>query len=284
VIAEVNLGSNIATNVVDQHTDKDGKSVRYVVADPRIAASYDEPPVWTTGVVEYAIAVDEVEAGMKDRLAAPDTPAVEKLRYMTALSGMALAREDPQTAQDLSLGALQLAQKTGDPAEVTMAWYSLGNTLYQSAVFVGAEQAYTECVDRALDEKNDPMVAQAMAGLGHSFYMREQFEAAIDCYETSAKLFEKLAVPHGQAYAMTWAGEANAHMRRHALAAEAFDRALGALDRVDPALAREYSGQRAEVLMRKANLFGKAGLTQQQRECAAQARRLGAIDHLADHP
>jgi hypothetical protein len=27
VIAEVNLGSNIATNVVDQHTDKDGKKV-----------------------------------------------------------------------------------------------------------------------------------------------------------------------------------------------------------------------------------------------------------------
>lgn len=258
--------------------------VRYIVADPRIAASYDEPPVWTTGVAQYAIAVDEIEAGMTDRLAAPDITKIEKLRYMTALSGMALAREDPQKAQDLSLDVLRLAQETDDPAEVTMAWYSLGNTLYQSAVFVGAEQAYSECVDRALDEKNDAMVAQAMAGLGHTYYMRKQFEAAIDCYETSAKLFGKLGVVHAEVYALTWVGEANGQLRRHAPAAAAFERALQALDRVDPALAREYSGQRAEVLMREANLFGKAGLTQQQRECATEARRLGAIDHIADHP
>lgn len=257
--------------------------VRYVIEDPRLH-SFTGSPAWRTQVAEYAIAIDEVEQGMRDRLEAPDCPVVEKLRYLTALASAALARDDPEAAQALSLQALELSSQANDRREITVAWYGLGNTLYQSGTFAHAEQAYAECVDRAVDERNDGMTAQGMTGLANTFFTRKDWSKAIHCYEISAKLFAKLGQAHGYAYALAWSAEAHMHMGGYQAALERFDRALAALDGVNPALAPEYSGQKAELLLRKSRLFGAAGMKADQAKLVSEAQLHGAIEHLADHP
>ncbi|MFO7564982.1 MAG: hypothetical protein R6X02_20220 [Enhygromyxa sp.] len=258
--------------------------VRYVIDDPRLSPSFGRSQAWGIRTAEYAISVQEIEQGMRERLEARDCSVVEKLRYLTALAGAALARDDPETAQALSLEALELSKQADDPREVTVAWYGLGNTLHQSGTFAAAEQAYAECVDRALDEGDDNMTAQGMLGLANTFFMRQGWAQAIDCYETAAKLLDKLGQVHGHAYALMWSAEAHVLLGRYQEALQRFDRALAAIDGVNPALAREYSGQRAELLMRKAKLYARAGMTVEQSQLEIEARRLGASEHLIDHP
>lgn len=258
--------------------------VRYIIDDPRLSPSFGRSQAWQTRAATYAISVDAIEQGMRERLEAPDCSLVEKLRYLTALAGAALTRDDPETAQALSLHALELSSQADDPREVTVAWYALGNTLYQSGAFVDAEQAYAECVDRALDEGNDGMTAQGMTGLANTFFMRQGWTQAIDCYETAAKLFDKLGQVHGHAHALTWSAEANVRLGNYQAAVQHFDRALAIIDGVNPALVREYSGHKAELLMRKSRLYANAGMRLEQAQLEAEARRLGAIEHLADHP
>jgi tetratricopeptide (TPR) repeat protein len=285
------LATNPATPVPELDTSVEllarsasSTKVRYLVIDARLSERFEQPLVWCTCRLKYQLDPAQIEQGMKERLEAPDCGLVERLRYLAALSATALANDDPELALERGLEALQLSATSQASEETTYAWYGLGNVLYQCAAFEPAERAYAECVDRSLDEHNDWFAAQGMAGMGHTYFMRESFDRALSCYATARTIWRKLRHPHGEIYALTWHAEAAARLREFSTALALFDEALALCGDTDPALADAYRSTRAELLMRKAAACGEANLGDQQRQCQAEAQRLGAVAPVCDHP
>jgi tetratricopeptide (TPR) repeat protein len=232
----------------------------------------------------YVVGPEQIEQGLRARLEAPDCSLTERLRYTSALASMALAKDDPETALQHAVATLDLAGQADAPQETTSAWYGLGNTLYQCGAFQPAEQAYAECVDRALDEGSVALAAQGMAGLGHTHFMRRQSDRAIDAYTTAGALWNKLGLTHGEVYALTWHAEARAQKGELPQALAQLERAQALCAAVHPSQADAYQGMKAELLQRKAAIHGQAKQRQQEKECRAEAEKLGASAPASDHP
>jgi tetratricopeptide (TPR) repeat protein len=246
--------------------------------------SFDELAAWRVSRSAFVLGPDEIEQGVRERLAAPDCSPIERLRYTSALAAVAIAKDEPEAALQHATATLELAALTGSPGETTNALYGLGNTLYQCAAFEQAEAAYAECVDRALDEGNPALAAHGMAGLGHTFFMRQQTELAIQAYGTARTLWRKLGLRHGETYALTWLGEAQAQAGAHHTAIEHLDEALALCRGVDPSQAAAYEGTTAELLQRKAAIHAKADQAEQERQCRAEAEKFAATAPVSDHP
>ncbi|HEY8924812.1 MAG TPA: hypothetical protein VIU64_10560 [Polyangia bacterium] len=258
--------------------------VRYLFVDARLPDRFDPPEVWKVSRLAYVLGAEQIEQGLHARLAAPDCSLIERLRYTTALSSMALAKDDPEAALGHALSVLELSRDAEEPQETTSAWYGLGNTLYQCGAFEPAEQAYAECVDRALDEGSVALAAQGMAGLGHTHFMRRQYPQAIAAYGTAGTLWRKQGLRHGEVYALTWQGEAEARKGALPVALERMERALQLCADVDPSQADAYQPMRAELLQRQAAVHGLAKRREEQKRCLAEAAKLGATAPVCDHP
>lgn len=258
--------------------------VRYLIVDGRLPERFDERPVWKVSRLAFVVGPEQIEQGLRARLAAPDCSLVERLRYTSALGSMALANDNPETALEHAMTTLELAGQTDEPREISSAWYGLGNTLYRCAAFQPAEQAYATCVSRALDEGSAALAAQGMAGLGHTHFMRLQSDLAIAAYTAAGALWRKLGLTHGEVYALTWRAEAHAQKGELPTAIEQLERALVLCAAVAPLLADAYRGTTAELLQRKATIHGKAKQRQQEKDCRAEAEKLGATAPASDHP
>lgn len=258
--------------------------VRYLVIDERLPAHVDEPEVWRVTRAAFALGPEHIEAGVRERLAAPNCSPVERLRYTSALAAIAMAKDEPEAAVQHATNALELAALTGSAQEMTSALYGMANTLYQCAAFEQAASAYAECVDRALDEGNPALAAHGMAGLGHTYFMREQSGPALEAYTTARALWHKLGLRHGEAYALTWLGEAHARAGDHSKAIEHLDEALALCRGVEPSQAEAYQGTVAELLQRKAAVHAKANQADLERECRTEAEKLDATAPVSDHP
>jgi tetratricopeptide (TPR) repeat protein len=258
--------------------------VRYLIIDERLPAHVDEPREWRVSRLAFALGPEHIEQGVRERLAAPDCSPIERLRYTSALAAFAMAKDEPEAAVQHATDALELASLTGSPQEITNALYAMGNTLYQCAAFEQAAAAYAECVDRALDAGNPALAAHGMAGLGHTYFMREEAQPAIDAYTTARALWRKLGLRHGETYALTWLGEARARAGDHPAAIEHLDEALVLCRGVDPSQAEAYEGTVAELLQRKAAVHAKANQGDLERQCRAEAEKLHATAPVSDHP
>lgn len=258
--------------------------VRYLIIDERLPAHVDEPQVWRVSRCAFALGPEHIEEGVRERLAAPDCSPVERLRYTSALAAIAMAKDEPEAAVQHATNALELAALTGSAQETTSALYGMGNTLYQCAAFDQAASAYAECVDRALDEGNPALAAHGMAGLGHTYFMREQRQPALEAYTTARFLWRKLGLRHGEAYALTWLGEAHGRAGDHSKAIEHLDEALALCRGVEPSQAEAYQGTVVELLQRKAAVHAKANQADLERECRTEAERLGASAPVSEHP
>jgi tetratricopeptide (TPR) repeat protein len=258
--------------------------VRYLIVDSRLPVTFDQSDAWRVTRLAFVMGPEDIEQGVRERLAAPDCSTVERLRYTSALAAIAMAKDDPEAAVQHSVAALELARLESSPKETTNALYGLGNTLYQCAAFEDAEPVYAECVDRALDEGSDALAAQGMAGLGHTYFMRQNSALAIDAYTTARALWRKLGLRHGEAYALTWLAEARAQAGDHPTAIAELDEALALCRAADPSQADAYRGTTVELLQRKAAIHAKANQADQERQCRAEAEKLDAIAPVSDHP
>jgi tetratricopeptide (TPR) repeat protein len=258
--------------------------VRYIVMDARLSDASEAPRRWAISRLHYRLDPEQLEQGMKERLDAPDSSLTEHLRYRSALSAFALSKNDPATALEHSLKALELSRESTDPVEATIAWYGLGNTLYQCGAYGDAENAYAECVERALDQHRELLAAQGVAGIGHCHFMREVHDLAIGCYTTARTLWRKSRHPQGEIHALTWHAEAASKEKDHATALARLDEAIALCQAAPPSQHDAYRASLSELLLRKAAVCSKAGDAEGQKKCSSEAQSLGTHAHVCLHP
>ncbi len=232
----------------------------------------------------FDLDAQQIEKGLAQRLEADDLSDLERLRYTSAAAGWALAKGEPDQAMLRSLDALEQSRRMDDPREQVVAWYGLGNTLYQCMTYADAADAYTTCVEQALDVGHSLMAAQGLMGLGNTWLMRDDPSQAAECYDSAQALFAKLGLPHFEAHALTWRAEATLQLGERGPAREYFDRAIAACDGMDPMYASTTASTKADVLQRMARMYRDAGLHAQAQDHQREADALGATAAPCHHP
>jgi len=232
----------------------------------------------------FDLDAERIEKGLRERLAEKDLGDLERLRYTSALAGWALAKGDQPLALSLGLSTLDQAAKMDDPRELVAAWYGVGNTMYQCQAYEEAAGAYTECTERAFDCNHALLGAQGLMGLGHTWLVRSDPARADECYVAGHALFVKLGLPHFEAYALTWRGEAARARSQLRQARGLFEEAIAVCDRMDASYASTTRSTKADVLLRLASLYEAGGLHEPAHAHRRQAEELGACAAPCPHP
>jgi tetratricopeptide (TPR) repeat protein len=235
-------------------------------------------------VQEFRLDATTLEKGLEEKLKQPDLPLIERLRCTSALAGFCMSRGEPERGMELSVQALELAEKSEEPMELAIAWYGMGNALYRCGALDKAADAYMRSVDLCVEHNQPAMAAQGMVGLGHCHFVIGQVEPAIQSYEVARTYFSKLGNALGEAYALTWIGESHAKGKRHPKAVVAFQEALQCCERAEPHVQEGAAQTRAEVLQRLARVYKQARMNEEYRRCVDEARRLGFTVAVADEP
>lgn len=253
--------------------------IRVVIAGPGLSA---ERHSRTPQIRIHDVVVDGpvIQSGIEERLRETDLPVTERLRLTSALSSCEIATGDPERGLELGLEALALAQRTESPEEVAIAHFALGSGLYQCMALAEAASAYTSCLEIALDRGNLPLAAQALTGIGNCRFVCGDDDAAIEAYTVARTYFSRSGNAVGQAYVVTWLGEAYARKGDLARAEGLFGYALRLYDRAGDGA--EHG--KAEVLQRLARVQERLGRHDAAAQSVAKARATGACAPVADQP
>ncbi|MCH9688464.1 MAG: hypothetical protein K0V04_43945, partial [Deltaproteobacteria bacterium] len=98
--------------------------VKFVVLGTSSMAPVEPAPARIEPFV-FDLGAEQIEKGLTERLAEPDLPPLERLRYTSAAAGWALAKGDPEIAVARSVDALQQSRAMDDPREEVVAQYGL---------------------------------------------------------------------------------------------------------------------------------------------------------------
>ncbi len=253
--------------------------IKLVVAGPGLVAER-HPRVPPIRIHEITVDGPVIRGGIEERLREPELPLIERLRLTSALSSFEITTGDPTRGLELGLEALALAQRTESPEEVAVAHYALGGNLYQCLAIAEAASAYTSCLELALDHGNVPLAAQALVGIGNCRLVSGDHDAAIEAYTVARTYFSNSGNVVGQAYAVTWLGEAYARKGELERAESLLGHALEIYERGGEGATHG----KAEVLQRLARVQEQLGRREAAARSAAEARAAGACSPVATEP
>jgi tetratricopeptide (TPR) repeat protein len=203
-----------------------------------------------------------IEAGLREQLASPSLPPQERIQYLGACAVLNVTRGDFIAATKLQEEQLALCEQAGDPGAALQPWLGIGDGYYAQGRWAEAEAAYTRALTLALDQRRDPMIAQALLRLGNTLLRSERWDEAVDTYRAAADWHDKTGHPLWTCYALSWLGEAQ-RRAGHLEAAErtwrdALDRQLALSDQSDPSAAAELMERLARLDAQKRAAGGPA--------------------------
>jgi tetratricopeptide (TPR) repeat protein len=250
--------------------------VKLFAVAPGLHRLLQRPRGITLRAESLSIDAGVVELGLVRKLGEHELPQLERLRCLSALASLRVHQGEPEVGIELSVEALELAQSTGDPIEIAIAWYGLGGALYQCAALDRANEAYAECVDLAVTYSNTVLAAQGITGMGHCELVIGHSDRAIERYQVAVKYYCNLGNQLAEAYVRMWIGEAHAKAGCPREALDELDRALGCCDAVHETMQDAANTSRADILQRRARIYEHVGLRTEGRREAQLARECGA--------
>ena len=248
-----------------------------VVGRDLAVARLEHPPMQT-----HQVRLDgaTIEAGIQQRLTAPDLPKIEKLRLTSAMASFAITHGDPGRALTLGLECLTMGEQSGAPEELALAHFGLGGTLYRCGAVDKAAASYTTALDLAIARDNLPLAAHALLGIGNCYFVIRHHQEALGAYTVARTYFQKLGHAIGESYSLTWAGEAQAAAGRPDQAVLVLNEALACCERAGEGAQHSQ----AEILQRLAGVYAKVGRSSESKKYMADARALGASAPVATEP
>jgi hypothetical protein len=235
--------------------------VRWVLFDPSHGAAL---PVLHERErrVEHArveVTPPVVEQGLRQRLAAPSLPPLERMQLCLALAGFALGRGAWDEALSLQDQALGIARSTQDPGEEATALFSIGQTFYAQKQWEQANRLFARASELAMDARRDPLALQCLTSLGHGKLCAGQLDEAERCYQSASEWYERLGAPIQSAWVRTWLGETLRRRGRPREAEDTWRDVVARYDALGPDLAAAARPGRAEVIERLARLHEQLG-------------------------
>jgi len=225
-----------------------------------------------------------IEDGLVKKLAEPDLPKVVRLRCMAALASLRMGQGEPEAAIELNTQTLELAHEMDDPIEIAAAWHGLGSSLYRCGALDKASDAYARCTDLAVTHDHAVLAAQGITGMGHCEFVVGHCDRAIEYYGIAVKYWGNMGNLVAEAYTRMWIAESHAKAGRAPAAMTEFDEALARCDRTHETMQDAADSMRADILQRKARVYGRVGLTAEKRKHSDVARELGASAPPSEEP
>jgi tetratricopeptide (TPR) repeat protein len=233
--------------------------------------------------LSFSVDASDIEGELQAAADGTTQTPPERVRSIIALSALNTSRKRYVEAVTLAAQALPLAAEVG-PAEESLAWLSMGNTIYQMEEYETARNAYVNSVNLALDHGLDVLAASALTQLGHAHFCEGDYEAAIECYRTAQLYQARLGNLFGACHALLWLGEAHRARKEFKEAQEALQIALGAYASLGAPYADAAKEGKIEAEQRLARVYRESKQAREADAAEVRARELGGRGLITDKP
>ena len=260
--------------------------VKYIVLDVDGSAPLPEAPPeevpWSMHT--FTMGAQDMHASLELSLKKPDLPIDLRMKHLVMLANVRSAQGRHTEAAELAAEGIELAEKQHDRQQVVTGWWTLGYALQRSGNYEYSRNAFAESTNAALDDDNIVGAANALMGLGNTWYLEKNWVDAIKTYEVARAHWVNAGQVFGECQALIWIGES---YRKAKLFDEAEKRFLEVIQRYQAMKApfeQMAKGGLADVLERLAANYQEAGRRPLAEECRKRAREQGSHGPVPDRP
>jgi tetratricopeptide (TPR) repeat protein len=239
--------------------------LKFIVLDlrttPVIEASAE--PDRRIGFQTFHLSPEEIERRVREDLAAPAAlQPGERRQYLGMLAGFAFARKEYNEAETMQRRWLEMAEAEGEPSEVAVALYNLGNTLIAKGAYAEATDVYCRACDLCIDNKLDGLAPMAYTNLGVSLHRQGAFEGAFTALRVARDMFKAQNHRPGEAHVAETLAQMYADDGHYDKAEQSLRYALSVYDGITSSLFKQLRDMgRANVLDKLDRLFKQSGQT-----------------------
>jgi tetratricopeptide (TPR) repeat protein len=225
---------------------------------------------------EFYLAPEEIEDALKQKLADPGLPAIERMRVVTTLAGFDLSMRRFEDAYEKNVQVLAQARELNSRQDEAAALYNIGNTFYYRGNYPEARENYESSLEIALDNDLHGLAPQVLLNIGHTFLAEERAGDAVKHYEAAKAYSQGVGNLLGKGHALDCIGLAF-HRGNDTVAAErAWHEAFAVYDSIGGAAAEMARYGKIQVLDRLKGLYAELGDGERAYACEVETQALSA--------
>lgn len=179
--------------------------VKYLVLDERVKPMFEglDEKLEQVTVQTFYLPPEEIEKQISKDMQNPDKlTPLQKRQNLGLLAGFAYGKKDYDQAAKLQKEWAWLAQSEGDPNEAANAFYNLGNTWYAKEAYDDAKDCFTRSADICLDNNINGLLPLVLTNLGLTLNKLQRIDDAIESLKVARNTFKALKHIPGQAHVL----------------------------------------------------------------------------------
>lgn len=143
-----------------------------------------------------------IEKQVKADLASGKLSDGEKRQYTAMAGSFAFANRNLDEATKHQTEAVKLAEKNGEPADVAVALYNLGNTHLKAQRLPEAEKTFERAAEMALEADRKSLLGMTLLNLGVTFSRQGRLEDAVQTLDVGRQAFAAESQLPGEIHAL----------------------------------------------------------------------------------
>lgn len=188
----------------------------------------------------------------------PNIDPGERRRALATIGVMASGRKDYETAKKAQLQLINEAKKTGDPTEIALALYNLGNTYLGAEEYEEATEVLMQAADGCSYHELDQLAPMVFSNLGIALHHAGEPERAFEFLRIARNMFHAQNNLPGEAYVCDCLALLNHQADNREEAQKAWNYALSLYDKIsNPDMQDVKRGGRTDIIS-KLKHFGYA--------------------------
>ncbi|MBK8233917.1 MAG: tetratricopeptide repeat protein [Deltaproteobacteria bacterium] len=183
---------------------------KFIVLDVDGVAPFDDAPPVEQAWAQQSFSLETERTGelLAAVLARPDLAPDVRIGHMLMLANFEVGQGQHLQAAERAASAVELAEAHAVDSARSSSWWTLGYALQRAGNTGASRNAFTESCDAALQAANPTDAANALMGIGHTYYLEKQWSAAIATYEAAREQWLDAGQVFGECQALIWSAEA----------------------------------------------------------------------------
>jgi tetratricopeptide (TPR) repeat protein len=179
-----------------------------------------------TGGQDFQLSPEVIERQVQHDLQGNELTPAERRQYVAMSGAFAFARGQLDAAAAAQTEVVEQARQAGEPGEVAVALYNLGNTHLKAKKLAEAEQCFASAAHVCLEAGNDTLLGMVLVNLGIALHRQGKTDQALRSIDAGRNTFRGLNQPVGEVQALDTKAAALAEVGKRRAAERTWREAL----------------------------------------------------------
>jgi tetratricopeptide (TPR) repeat protein len=197
----------------------------------------------------------------------------ERRQYTAMAGSIAFSNRNLDEAMTYQNEALQLSEKNGEPADIAVALYNLGNTHLKAKRLPEAEKTFERAAEMALEADRKSLLGMALLNLGVTYSRQGRIDDAVQTLDVGRQAFAAESQVPGEIHALDTKASALFEAKKNPEAEAAWREALLlVLDMKNPNVANLKTSVRDDLFDKLGRFYQATGQNDKLRELNAERK------------